>query len=261
MSDGRLVADGPAAANIPGVVGGLDYLYRKYGSGKVQVGRADRAGNRARRGRVHPRRSAADEHRGRPPFSREVSRGGAHLPARREGAAAGRSLRQQGLRGDAARASPRMAPRRSIAATSRARLPPTWKQNGGIIDLRRISRSTAPSSVSRSSGQYRGHTLYAGGPPVSTGIQLFESLQMLENYQPRPGARTTTDADYFHHLIEAWKVRDPLRRVADPERWPVDFAEHLTARARARSCSRRSIRARRRAMSRRVPRMTGRSCR
>jgi len=77
-------------------------------------------------------------------------------------------------------------------------------------------------------GQYRGHALYAGGPPVSTGIQLFESLHVLEQYQPKPGARLVTDADYLHYLIEAWKVRDPLRRVADPERWPVDFADHLT---------------------------------
>ena len=36
MQDGRIVADGPAAANIPGVVAGLDYLYRTYGSGKVK---------------------------------------------------------------------------------------------------------------------------------------------------------------------------------------------------------------------------------
>ena len=27
--------DGPAAANIPGIVAGLDYLYRTYGSKKV----------------------------------------------------------------------------------------------------------------------------------------------------------------------------------------------------------------------------------
>src|SRR4029453_2371981 len=77
-------------------------------------------------------------------------------------------------------------------------------------------------------GSYRGHTLYAGGPPLSTGIQLFESLHVLENYQPKPGARGSTDPDYFHYLMEAWKVRDPLRRVADPERWPVEFEEHLT---------------------------------
>ncbi len=36
MVDGRLVADGAAAANIPGVVAGLDYLHKKYGSGKVK---------------------------------------------------------------------------------------------------------------------------------------------------------------------------------------------------------------------------------
>ena len=36
MQDGRIVADGPAAANIPGVVAGLDYAYRNYGSGKVK---------------------------------------------------------------------------------------------------------------------------------------------------------------------------------------------------------------------------------
>jgi gamma-glutamyltranspeptidase/glutathione hydrolase len=78
-------------------------------------------------------------------------------------------------------------------------------------------------------GHYRGHTLYASGPPISTGIQLFESLHILENYQPAAGARASTDADYLHYLVEAWKVRDPLRRIADPERWPVEFEAHLTA--------------------------------
>ncbi|MSO36097.1 MAG: hypothetical protein EXQ54_06680, partial [Acidobacteria bacterium] len=36
MQDGRIVADGPAAANIPGTVAGLDYAFRTYGSGKVK---------------------------------------------------------------------------------------------------------------------------------------------------------------------------------------------------------------------------------
>jgi len=99
--------------------------------------------------------------------------------------------------------------------------------NGGIISYADLAQYRA---IERAPvvGHYRGHTLYAGGPPLSTGIQLFESLQVLENYQPRPNARASTDADYFHYLLEAWKVRDPLRRVADPERWPVEFEEHLT---------------------------------
>ncbi len=101
------------------------------------------------------------------------------------------------------------------------------EDQGGIITYADLAQYRA---IEREPvvGQYRGHALYAGGPPVATGIQMFESLQILENYQPRPGARATTDPDYFHYLIEAWKVRDQIRRVADPERWPVDFAEHLT---------------------------------
>jgi gamma-glutamyltranspeptidase/glutathione hydrolase len=101
------------------------------------------------------------------------------------------------------------------------------RETGGIITFADLAQYRAIERVPVV-GRYRGHTLYAGGPPVSTGIQLFESLQILENYQPRPGARITSDADYFHYVLESWKVRGQLRRVADPERWPVDFAEHLT---------------------------------
>ena len=32
--EGRLVGDGPAAANIPGVVAGMDHLHKRYGSGR-----------------------------------------------------------------------------------------------------------------------------------------------------------------------------------------------------------------------------------
>ncbi len=100
-------------------------------------------------------------------------------------------------------------------------------ENGGILSFADLAQYRA---IERApvAGHYRGHTLYAGGPPLSTGIQLFESLHVLENYQPKPGARASTDPEYFHYLMESWKVRDPLRRVADPERWPVEFEEHLT---------------------------------
>ena len=81
FSDGRLIADGPAAANIPGVVGGLDYLYRKYGSGKVKWAEL-----------IDPSVALAEEGFildealptsicGRSQLPREVSRGCPHLPA------------------------------------------------------------------------------------------------------------------------------------------------------------------------------------
>jgi gamma-glutamyltranspeptidase len=225
MVDGRLVADGPAAANIPGVVAGLDYLYRKYGSGKVTW--ADL---------IAPAIALADEG-----FVLDES-----LPT---SIAVGRQYLEKYP--EAARIYlpggkvPRPGDRffnKDYAATLRAiaadpesfyrgelarKIARDMADNGGIITTADLAQYRA---IERDPvvGQYRGHTLYAGGPPVSTGIQLFESLQVLENYRPRPGARAVDDPDYFHHLLESWKVRDPLRRVADPERWPVDFAEHLT---------------------------------
>jgi gamma-glutamyltranspeptidase / glutathione hydrolase len=227
MSEGRLVADGPAAANIPGVVAGLDYLFRKYGSGKVTWAEL-----------IEPAIVLADEG-----FALDES-----LPTT---IAVGRHYLEKYP--DAARIYlpggkvPRPGDRfvnKDYATTLRAiakggaetfyrgelarQIADDLKDNGGIITAADLAQYRA---IEREPvvGRYRGHTLYAGGPPVSTGIQLFESLHVLERYQPRPHARTIADADYYHYLLESWKVRGPLRRVADPERWPVDFAEHLTA--------------------------------
>ena len=35
------------------------------------------------------------------------------------------------------------------------------------------------------------------------------------------------DADYWHYLIESWKARDRIARIADPAQWAVDFDDHL----------------------------------
>ncbi|HUU34918.1 MAG TPA: gamma-glutamyltransferase, partial [Vicinamibacterales bacterium] len=98
--------------------------------------------------------------------------------------------------------------------------------NGGIITYADLAQYRAMERVPVR-GRYRGHAVFSASPPIATGIQLIESLQVLDNFTPKAGARTTTDADYWHHVIEAWKIRDPLRRVADPERWPVDYELHL----------------------------------
>ena len=226
VQDGRIVADGPAAANIPGVVAGLDYLYRNYGSGKVKW-----------EDLVAPAITLADEgfilDEGLPSSIAEGRRflekwpeaakiylpdGKVPRPGDRffnkDYATTLRAIQKGGAdafyRGEIAK---------KIAAD--------MEENGGILTFADLAQYRA---IEREpvAGHYRGHTLYAGGPPLSTGIQLFESLHVLENYQPKPGARASTDPDYLHYLIESWKVRDPLRRVADPERWPVEFEEHLT---------------------------------
>ena len=226
MSDGRLVADGPAAANIPGVVAGLDLLHKKYGSGKVKWAElVEPAIKLAQEGFVLDEALPTSIAEGRRFLEKHAEASRIYLPGgnvprpgerfiNADYAATLRAIAKDGAdsfyRGEIAR---------KIAADLEA--------NGGIIGYADLAQYRA---IEREpvSGQYRNHVLYAGGPPVSTGIQLFESLQILEHYQPRPGASPTKDADYFHYLLESWKVRDQVRRVADPERWPVDFAEHLT---------------------------------
>jgi gamma-glutamyltranspeptidase len=226
VQDGRIIADGPAAANIPGVVAGLDHLYHRYGSGKVKWAEL-----------VAPAIKLADEGfildeslptsiaEGRRflekyPAAARIFLPGGKVPkpgdrfVNRDYASTLRIIAREGgetfYRGEIAK-----------------RIAADMENNGGIIRYADLAQYRA---IERApvQGHYRGHTLYAGGPPVSTGIQLFESLHVLEQYQAKAGARITTDPDYFHYLIEAWKVRDPMRRVADPERWPVDYAQHLT---------------------------------
>ena len=226
MQDGRIVADGPAAANIPGVVAGLDYAYRTYGSGKVKwEDLVAPAITLAEEGFILDESLPSSIAEGRRFLEKWPEAARIYLPDgkvpkpgdrffNKDYATTLRAIQKGGAdafyRGDIAK---------KIAADMEA--------NGGIISFADLAQyraiERAPVTAS-----YRGHTLYAGGPPLSTGVQLFESLQILENFQPRAGARASGDADYLHYLIEAWKVRDPLRRIADPERWPVQFEEHLT---------------------------------
>lgn len=226
MQDGRIVADGPAAANIPGVVAGLDYLYQHYASGKVKWAELiEPAIKLADEGYILDESLPTSIAEGRHFLEKHAEAKKIFLPDgkvpkpgdrffNKDYANTLRAIAKDGgetfYRGDVAK---------KIAAD--------MQEHGGIIRYADLAQYRA---IERApvSGHYRGHTLYAGGPPVSTGIQLIESLQVLEEYKPKPNARLTTDPDYFHYVLEAWKVRDPMRRVADPERWPVDFAQHLT---------------------------------
>jgi gamma-glutamyltranspeptidase len=225
MQDGRIVADGPAAANIPGVVAGLDYAYRTYGSGKVKwEDLVAPAITLAEEGFILDEGLPSSIAEGRRFLEKWPEAAKIYLPDgkvprpgdrffNKDYASTLRAIQKGGAdafyRGEIAK---------KIAADMEA--------NGGILTFADMAQYRAIERVPVM-GSYRGHTLYAGGPPLSTGIQLFESLHVLENYQPKAGARASTDPDYLHYLVESWKVRDPLRRVADPERWPVEYEEHL----------------------------------
>jgi gamma-glutamyltranspeptidase len=221
----RSTGDGPAAANIPGVVAGLDLLYRRYGSRRVAWGDL-----------IAPAIEHAD--------------GGFELDAALPTSIAeGRRFLEKY---EAARRIylpdgkvPRPGDRfvnRDYASTLRAiardgaetfyrgaiarRIADDMAKHGGLITLDDLAQYRA---IERRplAGRYRGHAVYSSPPPVSTGASLIETLQILQNYAPRPGASYGADADFLHHAIEAWKVRDQSPRIADPALWDVNLGPHL----------------------------------
>jgi gamma-glutamyltranspeptidase len=107
-----------------------------------------------------------------------------------------------------------------------ARIADDMASNGGLITLDDLAQYRA---IERRplSGRYRDHVVFSSPPPVSTGQSLIETFQILQHYKPRARASYATDADYFHHAIEAWKVRDAAPRIADPALWDVNLGPHL----------------------------------
>ena len=138
--------------------------------------------------------------------------------------------------------SPRTAPTRSIAARSRARSPPTCDEQRRHHRASPISRSTARSSASRSSGSIAATRSMPAVRRCRPAFSCSSRCRFSRTTSRAPGARTTTDADYFHYVLE---VVEGARSGA-PRRRPRALAGRLRrasdARARARSCSRRSIR-------------------
>jgi gamma-glutamyltranspeptidase/glutathione hydrolase len=98
--------------------------------------------------------------------------------------------------------------------------------NGGLITAEDLAQYHAVERHAVTA-TYRDHVLYTGGPPVGAGVSLLEAFEVLGNYRPKGMATATSDADYFHYLIEAWKARDRIARIADPARWMVDYEQHL----------------------------------
>ncbi len=222
---GRLVADGPAAANIPGVVAGMEHLHRTYGSGRIAWRRlVEPAIRLAEDGFVLDAALPSTLREGRAlleryPEARRVFLADGRIPAsgdrfvNRDLAATLRAIAAGGAeafyKGDIAK-----------------RIAEDMAANGGLIGLDDLAQYHV---VEREpvSGRYRDLRVFGPPPPVPTGVSLIETLQILNRFTPARGALVHRDADFFHHAIESWKVRDPLRRIADPALWPVETSPHL----------------------------------
>lgn len=223
--DGRIVGDGPAAANIPGVVAGMDMLYQKYASKRVAwddlIAPAIR---HAEEGYVLDDALPTSVAEGQSflrkyDAAREIFMPGGRVPragdrfVNRDYASTLRAIAKGG-----AREFYQGAIAKKIAAD--------MAENGGIIGYEDLAQYRA---VERQplTGRFREHVIYAAPPPVSSGASLVETLQILDNYAAKPGAGIARDADYFHYALEAWKQRHPMTQVADPALWPVNLSPHL----------------------------------
>lgn len=220
-----LVGNGPLSANVPGLVAGLDALYRTYGSGRIAWAEL-----------VAPAIVHADEGfaldetlpssilEGRQYLQKHPAAAAIFLPGGRVPRAGDRFVNTdyaatlRTIATEGADAFYRGSIARRIAADMEA--------NSGLITYDDLAQYRAIERKAVS-GRYRGHVLFTGGPPVGAGVALLETFQVMDRYQPAPGATAPRDADYWHYLIEAWKVRDGVPRIADPAQWEVRFAEHL----------------------------------
>lgn len=221
----RTASDGPTVANIPGVVAGLDLLFQKYGSKKVTWEQIlAPAIELAEQGYILDEALPTTIAVGRERFEKYPEAAKIYLP--------GGNIPKPGdrfINKDYAETLKVLAKeggqsfyRGSIAK----RIADDMAANGGILSLEDLAQYRAMERKPLA-GKYRGHLVYSVPPPVSNGLTLIETLQILDNYTPKPGATIFNDADYLHYAIEAWRVRDGGAQIADPERWPINLGNHL----------------------------------
>jgi gamma-glutamyltranspeptidase/glutathione hydrolase len=221
----RTANDGPTVANIPGVAAGLDLLYQKYAS--HQIAWADL---------VAPSIKLADEGfvldealpttiaEGRPQFAKYPESAKLFLPNGRVPLPGDRFVNKDYA--ETLRILAKEGGRSVYTGTIAQRIVADMVANGGVIDADDLAQYRAMERTPLL-GHYRGNLVYSVPAPVSSGEQLIETLNILDHYQPKAGATYTTDADFLHYAIDAWRVRDGGGRIADPERWPVDYGDHL----------------------------------
>ena len=223
----RLVGDGPLAANIPGVVAGMDYLHSRYGSGRISWSELiTPAVAYAEQGFVLDQTLPSSIAEGRQYFQKYTAAARIYLPNGRVPKAGERFVNRdyaatlRTIASEGAESFYQGSLARRIAADMQA--------NDGLITYDDLAQYRA---IERKpvNAHYRRHVLFTGGPPVGAGVSLLEAFQVLANYKPRANATPSADADYWHYLIESWKLRDRVARIADPAQWPVDFDEHLDA--------------------------------
>ena len=222
----RLVSSGPAAVNIPGVVAGMDLAYRKYGSGKVLW-----------KDLVEPAIRAASDGFVLDDALPSSVRAGERFLKRYEAAAkiflpGGTPVKP----GDTFKNPDYAATLRRIAEVGASdfyrgdiakRIAADMRKNGGILTEEDLAQYRA---IEREPlrGRYEEYDVVTAPPPVTAGVSLLQTLQILDS-APRTGrGRYTEDASAFHLMVEAWKRAGRGNLAADPAFFTLDLDEPLS---------------------------------
>lgn len=221
----RTAGDGPTVANIPGVVAGLDLLFQKYGSKKVTWEQVlAPAIELAEQGYILDESLPTTIAVGRNQFAKYPEAAKIYLPGGKVPKPGDRFINKDYA--ETLKVLAKEGGQSFYRGSIAKRIADDMAANGGILSLEDLAQYRAMERKPLA-GKYRGHLVYSVPPPVSNGLTLIETLQILDNYTPKPGATIFNDADYLHYAIEAWRVRDGGAQIADPERWPINLGNHL----------------------------------
>ncbi len=230
----ELPPDGPVLANVPGTVAGMGLAWERYGSGRVTWARLlEPAIRYAEQGFPIDDGFATTLRREQDAFAKYESSRALFFRDERP-LQAGDTLRNPDIAWTLRRIAEGGADvfYRGVVAERIAR---DLSAQGNPIARTDLERYFAAERVPVQT-TYRGHTIYAGPPPVTGGVGLTAKLNLLEN--TAAGTSITDDAAKLHAMIEAWKLQPSTAgRIADPDSWPVDvtpFESKDTARVRWR---------------------------
>ena len=232
LQNGRLPADGPVLANVPGTIAGMYKAWKEFGSGTVAwkdiVAPAIRA---ARDGYVVSEGLATTLASEREHFQKYESSRKLFF---RDGkpVAAGDTLSNPDLAWVLEQVAEKGADGFYKGDVAK-KLVDDLHGKGNAMKMLDLASYFA---VEREpvTGTYRGYTLYSSAPPVAGGADLVAKLNLLEHFSaPR---LYTEDAATLHAAISAWNLVPGGRgRIADPSLWPVDITPYTskdTARVR-----------------------------
>ena len=227
LKDGQIVGSGPASANIPGVVAGLDLLYRRFGSGRIPWAElVAPAIQHAEEGFVLDESLPTTVRESRAAFAQYEASREIFLPAGRVPRPGDRFVNRD--YGATLRALAAKGAHEFYQGEIAQRIAKDMSERGGIIRHEDLAQYRA---IEREPvrGRYRGLDVFSTPPPVASGTTLIEWLQILDHVSMSGAGTAAGPADRLHVMIEAWKAIHPLTRVGDPSLWPVDIAEHLDA--------------------------------